>query len=73
MVMVSVKIILVMSMMGNGNKMNDRAKVFSLGLRRINIQDNGLEIKEMAKEFLHLIKEMYIMVDGKMICAMVKD
>ena len=73
MVMVSAKIILVMSMMGNGNKMNDQAKVFSLGLRRINIQDNGLEIKEMAKEFLHLIKEMYIMVDGKMICAMVKD
>ena len=73
MVMVSAKIILVMSMMGNGNKVNDQAKVFSLGLRRINIQDNGLEIKEMVKEFLHLIKEMYIMVDGKMICAMVKD
>lgn len=73
MVMVSAKIILVMSMMGNGHKMNDRAKVFSLGLRKIHIQDNGLEIKETAKEFLHQIKEMYIMVDGKMICVMAKD
>ena len=37
MVMVSAKIILVIYMMVNGHKMNDRAKVFSLGLRKINI------------------------------------